>query len=121
MLIEMIRAAYPAATFEEKRFKVDVTIVVTIDGTKVGIETQGDPNSRLAKSLERFVQLNCKVIVCACRSYGETVNIVRAGEQSGYQIKWFEKAKIESAHQHADTNAAVARELLEALRVALDA
>lgn len=84
-LIEMIRAAYPAATFEEKRYKVDVTLIVTIGSAKIGIETQGDPTSRLGKSLERFIQLKCQVIVCACRSYGATVNIVRAAGASGYQ------------------------------------
>jgi hypothetical protein len=121
MLIEMIRAAYPDATFDERRFKVDITLVATINGMKIGIETQGDPNSRLAKSLELFIKIKCKVIVCACRSYGQTVDMVRAAEASGYYVKWFEKAKIESPREYAAANKAVALELFEALRIALDA
>lgn len=119
-LIEMIRAAYPAAIFEEKRYKVDITLIVTIGGAKIGIETQGDPNSRLYTSLERFIELECQVIVCACRSYGATVNIVSAAGASGYQIKWFEKQKNENPREHAAANEAMARELFAALQTALD-
>jgi len=121
MLIEMIRSAYPAATFDEDRFKVDVTVIVTINGTKIGIETQGDPNSRLARSLARFIKINCTVIVCACRSYGKTVDIVRAAEASGYGIKWFEKAKSDDPREYAAANEAAASELFEALQIALGA
>jgi hypothetical protein len=121
MLIKMIRAAYPDASFDEKRFKVDVTLVVTINGRKIGIETQGDPNSRLTKSLKHFIEIQCKVIACACRSFGQTVEAVTAAEASGYRVEWFEKAKIGNAQDQDVANRAVARELFEALRSALDA
>jgi hypothetical protein len=119
-LIEMIRAAYPAATFEENPYKIDVTLIVIIGDIKIGIETQGDPNSRLAKSLQRFIELKCRVIVCACRSYGATVDVVSAAGASGYQIKWFEKQKNDNPHEHAAANEAVALELFEALQTALN-
>lgn len=119
MLIELIRATYPAATFAEDRFKVDVTLVVTINGTKIGIETQGDPKSRLARSLARFIKINCTVIICACRSYGKTVDIVRSGGASRYHIKWFEKAKSEDPLEYAAANEAAALEMFEALQIAL--
>ncbi len=116
----MIRAVYPAAAFEEKRYKVDATLVITVGGTKIGIETQGDPNSRLERSLARFIEMKCKVIVCACRSYGATVSIVSDAGASGYQIKWFEKQKNENPREHAAANEAVALELFEALQTALN-
>jgi hypothetical protein len=120
MLIEMIRAAYPDAALDETTYKHDTTLVATINGVKIGIETQGDPNSRLAKSLELFITIKCKVIVCACRSYGQTVTAVSAAEASGYHITWFEKAKINSPPEYAAANKAAALELFKALRSASD-
>ena len=39
----------------------------------IGIESQGDPNSRQQASLDLFLQNNCDIIVCASRTRGETV------------------------------------------------
>ncbi len=121
ILIEMIKVAYPSAKLEELKFKVDITIVITINGKKVGIETQGDPNSRLGASLKRFIEVGCKVIICASRSYGSTVDLVDAAADAGYQIKWFDKTKSASVHDHAAANKAAAKEIFNAFRVAIDA
>jgi len=121
MLIEMIKVQYPSANFEETKFKIDITIVVTINGQKVGIETQGDPNSRLGASLKRFIEIGCKVIICASRSYGSTVDLINTAANGGYQVKWFEKTKSTSAHDQTTANKAAAREVFNALRAAIDA
>jgi hypothetical protein len=119
MLIEMIKSAYPEAILDERRFKVDVTIIITINGTKVGIETQGDPNSRLPKSLKEFIEVNCKVIVCAARTIGQTVAVVNKAADSGYQIKWFDKARVSDSREQAAANRTVAGDLFVALKAAL--
>jgi hypothetical protein len=121
MLIEMIKVEYAGVTFEEAKFKVDITMVITINGKKVGIETQGDPNSRLGASLKRFIKIGCKVIICASRSYGSTVDLVNAAANSGYQIKWFEKTKSANVHDQAAANKAAAKEVFNAFRSAIDA
>ncbi len=119
-LIELVKEAYPSARFEEKRYKIDVTIVITIGKTKIGIETQGDPNSRLKKSLRTFVEVGCKVIVCASRSFGKTVEIVNEAGSYGYQVAWVEKASVESAKQRG-ANKAAANDLFTLVQAALDA
>ncbi|UTW47126.1 ATP-binding protein [Bacterioplanoides sp. SCSIO 12839] len=52
---------------------VDIREIFIIDGVKVGLETQGDPYSRLAESLELFKKIGCKIIICASRTRGSTV------------------------------------------------
>lgn len=120
LLIGKIKAAYPAAAIDEKLFKIDVTIILTINGIKVGIETQGDPNSRLGASLKRFVESKCKVIICASRSYGGTVDLVQAAASAGYDLKWVDKDKVDP-REHGQANAAAAAELFRAFQKALAA
>ena len=122
MLIELIKTAYPSATFEEKaKFKIDITIVITINGKKVGIETQGDPNSRLGASLKHFIKIGCTMIICASRSYGSTVDLVNAAAASGYRVKWFEKTKSANARDQLAANREAAKEVFNAFRAAIDA
>ena len=121
MLIELIKTAYPSATFEEAKFKIDITIVITINGKKVGIETQGDPNSRLGASLQHFIKIGCTVIICASRSYGSTVDLVNAAAASGYRVKWFEKTKSTNARDQLAANREAAKEVFNAFRAAINA
>jgi len=50
----------------------DIKLIIDIKGFKIGIESQGDPRGRLDASLTEFVSIHCEVIICACRSYGQT-------------------------------------------------
>ncbi|WP_431287444.1 hypothetical protein [Roseateles chitinivorans] len=118
LLIEKIKAKYPTAGIEEKLFKIDITIILTINGVKVGIETQGDPNSRLGTSLARFVENKCKVIICASRSYGGTVDLVHTAANAGYEVKWVDKIKVDP-REHGRANATMAEELFRAFQKAL--
>jgi basic membrane lipoprotein Med (substrate-binding protein (PBP1-ABC) superfamily) len=63
-------------------------IKITMNGVKqhlIGIESQGDPNSRLAQSLDDFDKAGCDIIFCASRSTGTTVNVVKS-YSNNYQI-----------------------------------
>jgi hypothetical protein len=99
---------------------VDITVVMTIDEVKVGIESQGDPNSRLFNSLDHFVKIGCKVIVCATRSRGATVEAVNslAGE---FLVKWFPKVSISSTSEHETANRSDAQQIVAAVKAAIDA
>ncbi|MDX2300218.1 MAG: hypothetical protein NW204_10880 [Xanthomonadaceae bacterium] len=121
MLIELIKVAYPSAKFEEKRYKIDITVVITVGTIKVGVETQGDPNSRLERSLNTFVDIGCKVIVCASRSSGRTVEIVNEAGSRGYRVKWVEKASVQESAMQCAANRASAGELLTLVQAAIDA
>lgn len=70
---------------------VDVSVIVTINGSKIGIEGKGDPkdkqrnHSRLEKSIKAFIDNHqCTVIICSTRTKGETFKLI--DQQSGYTV-----------------------------------
>lgn len=66
----------------------DLKAIFTINNIKIGIETQGDPNSRIFSSIDDFVNQNCDIIICACRTSGETRKKVLSTQDNGYRIIW---------------------------------
>ena len=99
---------------------VDLPVVMTIDDLKVGMESQGDPNSRLFNSLDHFVKIGCKVIVCATRSRGATLEAVNslAGD---FLVEWFPKVSISSVSKHEAANRSDAQQIVAAVQAAIDA
>ena len=66
----------------------DITATIDVNGTLVGIESQGDPNSRMFKTLPELVVRGCEIIVCACRTSGATKEIVSSLKKAGFDIIW---------------------------------
>jgi len=66
----------------------DIKAIFTIDGVKIGVETQGDPYSRIFESIDDFIKEGCELIVCACRTRGATIEKVRDLRKNGYRIIW---------------------------------
>ena len=56
-------------------YKHDVLVVLTYKGVNIGIESQGDPNSRMItkKTLKGLAKKECQIIICASRTSGGTV------------------------------------------------
>jgi hypothetical protein len=90
---------------------------------KVGIESRGDPSSRLFKSLETFDKAGCKVILCATRTKGETVKAVeKLSLASQYQIVWLYKSGTPNPEDwDADNLAFAQQKILAAVRSAIGA
>lgn len=76
-------------------FEEDIKTIVTYQGAKIGIESQGDPNSRIFESLPDFVNKKCDMIICACRTYGETHEEVLKLSNDGYQVLFFSNPRFE--------------------------
>ena len=76
---ELVRK-YPSATVHHLSSGThDIKVVLTnVKGQKVGIESRGDPGSRLQQSLRDFANANCTIIICATRTSGMTVRWVNA-------------------------------------------
>ncbi|MFV1951811.1 MAG: hypothetical protein ACC630_07665, partial [Nitrospinota bacterium] len=89
----------------------DVRAVVTINGVKIGIESQGDPNSRLFKSLKLFAKLQCHVIVCATRTRGATVKAVES-QKSDYEVIWYEQSIVKGEEVQNQNNINMAKTIL---------
>jgi hypothetical protein len=106
--IEMLTAKHPDATVEhDDTTKVDTRVILALNGWKIGIESQGDPKA----SLDLFVNAGCDVIVCATRTYGPTVNAVKALE--GFDIHWLEHPEKSQPHEQILRSIAMARQIVE--------
>lgn len=66
----------------------DVKSILEINNIKIGIESQGDPKSRQGQSIIDFINDNCDIIICACRTSGETEINVLNTNNNGYRIIW---------------------------------
>lgn len=88
-IVNNIRTYFPQATIEFLIPDGDVKVLVRIGKIVVGIESQGDPNSRLQESLIYFAEQNCDIIICASRTAGMTVDwIDNMFSKYNYGIIW---------------------------------
>ncbi len=78
-IYQILIEKYPSIIVSMKKGNVDLKIVLkNVNGMTIGIETQGDPNSRLEHSLNYFKNLKCDIIFCACRTRGMTVDWINS-------------------------------------------
>ncbi|BBU68772.1 hypothetical protein [Fluviibacter phosphoraccumulans] len=110
-LFQALQSKYPsAATRALYSGTKDVAVIMYgVNGLTVGIESQGDPNSRLGQTLPALSAANCDVIFCACRTSGMTVNWVNLLSAT-YSIHFVAQAYVVS--NHSTTNAATALSLM---------
>lgn len=103
---------YPSATVQVLHVgTADIAIIVTgVNGVVVGIESQGDPGSRLQNTLSTFVLAKCDIIFCACRTRGMTVDWVNALSPQ-YNIHFVQQNQV--ANNYAATNSAMAAFLMQ--------
>ncbi len=106
--------AYPKAHIEIIRpVGVDFTVIIEVDGILIGIESQGDPCSRLDDSINLFKERGCVIVVCCTRTRGSTVVIVEA-LQPEFTITWYHKIAGQDDDKMAQT-------ILKQIKVALGA
>lgn len=75
--------------YEVPKSTFDITNIIKINEVKIGIESQGDPNSNLFTSLKLFHDEKCELIICATRTKGNTVNeVMKYERQFGYDVIW---------------------------------
>ena len=76
-VVKILSNKYPNADINIIINRKDKKVIFyDINGLTVGIEPQGDPNSRLEESLFDFSKESCDIIFCACRTSGMTVQWV---------------------------------------------
>jgi len=118
-VVEMLSEKHPDTSVEHNHTtKVDVRVVLTISGLKIGIESQGDPN-RLKESLDFFVKIGCDVIVCATRTSGATVNAVSALQ--GFDVHWVQQQPKSQPHEQVLRSLIQAREIVEKIEALIAA
>lgn len=100
-----ILAHHPSATSLPVHidYSKDIQVIITIGKITIGIESQGDPGSRLFRSLDKFSAAKCDIIICSARSSGATFDTVGELHAKGYDIVWVTNHR--SAHKdHAMLN-----------------
>lgn len=103
---------YPSATVQELHGATsDIKVILHgVNGKIVGIESQGDPGSRLQQSLGDLLAAKCDVIFCACRTRGATVGWVNA-HTPPHKVQLVKKDCAASGH--ASANSAAATKLIQ--------
>lgn len=69
----------------------DIMAVFDINDVKIGISSQGDPDSWMESNMDDFVKKECGIIVTACRMKSHTYQKVYdyLGEDNDYDIIWY--------------------------------
>jgi hypothetical protein len=117
-IAQEITSAFPTATTNPVTidYSGDIQVIITIGNIKIGIESQGDPNSRIFASLTKFSTANCDIIVCSTRTSGATVHAVKNLHAShGYDIVWVTNHRSREKPQ-ATLNALSAKHIFELIR-----
>jgi RNase H-fold protein (predicted Holliday junction resolvase) len=109
---ELLKAKYPPIEEEDFKIASDIRVILIIKGFKIGIESQGDPDSRLKNSLNLFIKKECDVIVCATRTRGQTVEAVEKLSKFDYEIKWLEQNYVKPVEQDKN-NLAMAKDIIK--------
>jgi alpha-D-ribose 1-methylphosphonate 5-triphosphate synthase subunit PhnL len=117
---EHLKATYPNAPIRHELVNHDVRAVMEIKGRFLGIESQGDPGSRLFTSISLFVREECELIICATRTRGATVQAVEE-LASQYDIKRIDKLREPDATQHERANTALALDIMKQVEILLSA
>jgi len=96
----------------------DFRLVVEIKGKIIGIESQGDPNTKLK---ERLIELadtfHCEIILCSSRTKGSTVTAVdNLYSKKGFQTIWTSTYQIADSTSHNFVNQLNAKHLLDLLQ-----
>ena len=86
----------------------------------VGIETQGDPNSRLGESLELFKKAKCSIIICATRTRRGTVTAVE-NLQPEFKVVWHHKTSEPNANLRDQRDSSIAQTMFNEVHNALKA
>jgi len=116
---ELLKEKYPTATINTIHNCSDINIIITIDEISIGIESQGDPNSRLENSLKIFIEHKCKIIICATRTRGMTCEWVNTYSDE-YNIEWLPKIKSATEANQTKENIAFANQIMQKIQNLID-
>jgi hypothetical protein len=112
-IFSMLNAKYPNCVKKDyfpNQYDIKIEMQ-NIKGFLVGIESQGDPNSRLGDSLNDFEKNGCEIIFCAARTRGMTVQWINSHSQK-YHINFIQQTIVGNKQQQTQRNQAVAQNII---------
>lgn len=90
-LAMLFKEKFPLAVFSLVDIPVvgDFRLIITLKDIKIAIESQGDPNTELHERLMELDELGCNLIICTCRTKGETVKAITDMEKEcNFETIW---------------------------------
>lgn len=80
LLNKNLKSKYPMRTTIYEDGNVDITVVMDINGQKIGIASGGDTQDIVLHNLKRLTsdKYKCDIIFCATRSRGKTIDAVKS-------------------------------------------
>ncbi len=119
VLAKMLLKSYPdvknaGGKFVEVPSYGDFRFVAEINSKKIGIESEGNPDSLLKERLGDLTKLGCEIIFCTSRTRGETVKTIEeVAESNGFQIVWTSTYQAKDPEKHRFFNELKAKHLWE--------
>ncbi|MBY8124520.1 hypothetical protein KW497_10975 [Vibrio fluvialis] len=98
--------------YRDPRKKIELIVVVEVDGVLIGITSLGDTVDYVQKCLDIFLDHGCEIIVCATKSDGETVATLEKIKPD-FQVEYVKKIK------DANDDAEVAQLILNSVQTLL--
>ncbi|HBB87295.1 MAG TPA: hypothetical protein DC047_06740 [Blastocatellia bacterium] len=102
MMYELLVTRYALDRKRGKRVRVSIegdindvntSVIVSVNGVRVGITSVGDQPGVLEGNLREFEFRGCAIIVCASRTAARFESVVTDLQRSCYEIEWIDKHK----------------------------
>lgn len=90
---QTILSTFPTAeaSQEDINYEHDILLTIQLPNLKIGIESKGDPNSRMLTedTIKSLADENCDIILCATRTSGDTTyKVDEIADNYGYHTLW---------------------------------
>jgi hypothetical protein len=96
---------------------VNIGVIVSVNGVRIGITSEGDNAEILAAKLRGLEYKGCAIIVCASRTAPWFETIVNNLQRSGYEAEWIEKRTEGTTKPERDAaNLLVAQEIVSRIK-----
>ncbi len=114
-VLELLREKFPSMKEIAvlRRTRIEIRVVVEIDGIRVGIDSRGDRPEHVKDALDVLLRQRCSIIVCASHTRGGTIDEVRQFSEI-HRYSLFEVAKTAAATEalHTKANNAYAKDIV---------
>jgi Cdc6-like AAA superfamily ATPase len=93
LLLSNFPNSIPSIPIREIDYNSDILLTIKLGSILIGIESQGDPNSRMINddTIKDLANQNCDIIVCATRTGGMTVakvDNIALNNNNPYRVIW---------------------------------
>jgi len=122
IVYELLKQNYPTlkVLIEPAETKVEIRVVIIINGKRVGIESRGDTREIVEKALDIFTDTKCNIIICATRTRGGSWNAVQEFANSNhFELKRIQKIPVETEVLQISSNKKYAKELMGEIKLLL--